>query len=143
MDGSASGSSTTKRSQFPHPYPLAPNPALKRDRRPSARGLEHLTIECVTPELDAGRYAVKRVVGDTVWVGADIFKEGHDLLAARATYKGPGDTGWSAAALRFDFDSDRWYGAFVVDRIGLWTFTVEAWTDAFGTWRAELRKKGR
>jgi starch synthase (maltosyl-transferring) len=95
----------------------------------------------VTPELDAGRYAVKRVVGDTVWVGADIFKEGHDLLAARAVYKGPADTGWSSAALRFDFDNDRWYGAFVVDRIGLWTFTVEGWTDAFGTWRAELRKK--
>ena len=142
MDGSAGTSSTTKRSQFPHPYPLAPNPALnKRDRRTSGRGLDHLTIECVTPELDAGRYAVKRVVGDTVWVGADIFKEGHDLLAARAVYKGPGDTGWSAAPLRFDFDSDRWYGAFVVDRIGLWTFTVEGWTDAFGTWRAELRKK--
>ena len=142
MDGSVSTSSTTKRSQFPHPYPLAPNPALtKRDRRTSARGLDHLTIECVTPELDAGRYAVKRVVGDTVWVGADIFKEGHDLLAARAVYKGPGDTGWSSAPLRFDFDSDRWFGAFVVDRIGVWTFTVEGWTDAFGTWRAELRKK--
>jgi starch synthase (maltosyl-transferring) len=95
----------------------------------------------VTPELDGGRYAVKRVVGDTIWVGADIFKEGHDLLAARAVYKGPGDTGWSAAPLTFDFDNDRWFGSFSVDRIGLWKFTVEGWTDVFGTWRSELRKK--
>ncbi|HEY2855703.1 MAG TPA: alpha-1,4-glucan--maltose-1-phosphate maltosyltransferase [Gemmatimonadaceae bacterium] len=128
--------------RFANPYPLAPNPAVnRRDRRSSGRGLDHLTIECVTPELDGGRYAVKRVVGDTVWIGADIFKEGHDLLAARALYKGPDDTGWRSAQLTFDFDSDRWYGSFEVDRIGLWKFTVEGWTDAFGTWRAELRKK--
>ena len=95
----------------------------------------------MTPELDGGRYAVKRVLGDTVWIGADIFKEGHDLLAARAIYKGPGDTGWSPAPLTFDFDGDRWFGSFGVDRIGLWIFTIEAWTDVFGTWRAELRKK--
>ena len=98
-------------------------------------------IECVTPELDGGRYAVKRVAGDRVWVGADIFKEGHDLLAARAIYRGPDDTGWSATQLVFDFDNDRWFGSFVVDRIGMWRFSVEAWTDAFGTWRSELRKK--
>ncbi|MGE5731776.1 MAG: maltotransferase domain-containing protein, partial [Gemmatimonas sp.] len=44
--------------------------------------MEHIVIECVTPELDGGRHPVKRVVGDTVWVGADIIKEGHDQLAA-------------------------------------------------------------
>ncbi|HEY2377797.1 MAG TPA: alpha-1,4-glucan--maltose-1-phosphate maltosyltransferase [Gemmatimonadaceae bacterium] len=98
-------------------------------------------IECVTPGLDGGLYAVKRVVGDRVWIGADIFKEGQDLLAARAIYKGPGDPGWCSSPLTFDFDNDRWFGSFVVDRLGMWRFSVEAWTDAFGTWRSELRKK--
>ena len=141
MDGNGS-SSTVSTSLFPNPYPLAPNPVVsRRDRRSPTRPLDHLTIECVSPELDGGRYAVKRVIGDTVWVGADIFKEGHDLLAARAIYKGPGDAGWSRAPLTFDFDNDRWFGSFAVDRIGMWKFTVEAWTDSFGTWRAELRKK--
>ena len=41
----------------------------------------------------------------------------------------------------YDFDTDRWYGAFPVDRIGRWTFTVEAWTDRFGTWRSDSKKK--
>src|SRR5256885_1200275 len=143
MDGSGGPSTSVSTSLFPSPYPLAPNPSVvsKRDRRLPARGLEPLTIECVAPELDGGRYAVKRVVGDTIWVSADIFKEGHDQLAARAIYKGPGDTGWSAAPLTFDYDSDRWFGSFVVDRVGPWKFTVEGWTDAFGTWRSELRKK--
>jgi starch synthase (maltosyl-transferring) len=111
------------------------------DRRARARRTEHLVIECVTPELDAGRYPVKRVIGDRVWVGADIIKEGHAQVAAQVVYRGPGDADWLAAPLQYDFDSDRWYGAFAVDRVGRWTFTIEAWTDWFVTWRSELKKK--
>ncbi|MDB4877526.1 MAG: glycosidase [Gemmatimonadetes bacterium] len=113
----------------------------KNDRRAGTRRLEFVVIECVTPELDGGRYPVKRIVGDTVSVGADIIKEGHDELTARVLYKGPGDDDWSASAMQYDFDDDRWYGAFTVDRIGQWTFTIEARTDRFSTWRSELKKK--
>ncbi len=113
----------------------------KTERRTSARRVEYLLIECVTPELDAGRYPVKRIVGDVVTVGADVIKEGHDQLAARVAYKGPGDAGWTYAPMTYEYDTDRWTGHFPVDRIGRWTFTVEAWTDRFGTWRSELRKK--
>ena len=111
------------------------------DRRARARRTEHVVIECVTPELDGGRYAVKRIVGDVVWIGADIIKEGHDQIAAQVTYRGPGDAEWSSAPLQYDFDSDRWYGAFVVDRIGQWSFSIEAWTNRFATWRSDLKKK--
>src|SRR5262245_20203073 len=104
-------------------------PERKTDRRPATRRVEYLLIECVTPELDAGRYPVKRIVGDTVTVGADIIKEGHDLVAARILYKGPGDATWSTAPLTYAYVPDRWTGEFTVDRIGRWTFTVEAWTD--------------
>jgi starch synthase (maltosyl-transferring) len=113
----------------------------KSDRRSTDRRFEHLIIECVTPELDGGRYPVKRIVGDIVTVGADIIKEGHDQIAARVLHKGPHDDNWTAAPLTFDYDTDRWYGAFPVDRIGDWTFTIEAWTDRFGTWRSGLGKK--
>jgi len=113
----------------------------RADRRTSARRLEHIIIECVTPELDGGRYPVKRIVGDTVSIGADLIKDGHDILGARALYQGPGDDDWSVAPMQFDFDSDRWYGEFRVDRIGHWKFTVEAWTDSFETWRSALKKK--
>jgi starch synthase (maltosyl-transferring) len=116
-------------------------PPKKADRRSTSRRVEYLVIECVTPELDAGRYPVKRIAGDTVAVSADILKEGHDLIAARVSYKGPGDTNWSITPMTFDYDADRWTGSFAADRIGRWTFSVEAWTDRFGTWRSELRKK--
>jgi starch synthase (maltosyl-transferring) len=103
--------------------------------------VEYAVIECVTPELDGGRHPVKRIIGDVVSVGADIIREGHDAVSARVLYKGPGDDTWSAAPMQFDFDTDRWYGAFKADRIGGWTFTVEARTDRFSTWRAELKAK--
>jgi starch synthase (maltosyl-transferring) len=113
----------------------------KPDRRTASRGLEHVTIECVTPEVDGGRYPSKRIVGDTVWIGADIFRDGHDQLAGRVLYRGPDEKDWRQTPLTFDFNSDRWYAPIVVDRIGRWTFTVEAWTDVFGTWRDGLKKK--
>jgi starch synthase (maltosyl-transferring) len=114
----------------------------KPDRRTTSRGLEHVTIECVTPEVDAGRYPAKRVVGDTVWIGADIFRDGHDQLAGRVIYRAPG-TGkeWRQVPLTFHYDTDRWYAPIVVDTIGRWVFTIEAWTDAFSTWRDGLKKK--
>ena len=116
---------------------------VKKGKRQAAAPPEfaRLAIEHVTPELDGGRFAVKRVVGDTVRVGADIFKDGHDLLAARVRYRGPADAEWRTVPMRLDPDRDRWEGAFTVDAVGDWTFGVEAWTDVFGTWRQGLRKK--
>ena len=98
-------------------------------------------IECVGPTVDFGRFPVKRIVGETFEVGADIYKDGHDLLAARIRYRGPNDTDWRYTPLTFDFNTDRWLGEFELARIGKWEFTVEAWTDVFETWRTGLEKK--
>jgi len=100
-----------------------------------------VVIECVSPELDAGRYPVKRVVGDVFEVRADILKDGHDLLSARVRYSGPTDAEWRTVPMIYDQNADEWVGGFKVDRVGKWTYTVEAWTDRFGTWRSELQKK--
>ena len=48
-----------------------------------------VVIESVTPELDGGRYPVKREVGETFVVEADMFREGHDIIAGRIVYRGP------------------------------------------------------
>ena len=113
----------------------------KTDRRSNPRRAEHIVIECITPQLDGGRHPVKRIAGDRVAVGADLIQAGHDTLGARVLYIGPSDDDWLASPMMYDYDSDRWYGAFVVDRIGRWKFTIEAWTDRFATWRSGLEKK--
>ena len=48
---------------------------------------------------------------------------------------------WREAALhRVDaqIEGVRWAGEFEVDTAGGWEYTIEAWTDRFGTWRDEL-----
>jgi len=115
-------------------------PDRPNDRRSPTRGLTHLTIECVTPELDGGRYPVKRIVGDVVRVGADVITDGHDVLAAQIVVRAPGEPAWTVP-LTYGFNDDRWVGEFTVDRVGRWHFAVEAWTDAWETWRQGFRKK--
>ena len=98
-------------------------------------GFRSVVIENVTPELDGGRYAVKREVGQTFVVEADLFKEGHDIIAARVCYRGPGDATWHTTPLTF-WDNDRWRGSFELTEIGVYTYTVEAYPDRFRSWAA-------
>ncbi|MEP6691192.1 MAG: alpha-1,4-glucan--maltose-1-phosphate maltosyltransferase [Gemmatimonadaceae bacterium] len=112
-----------------------------KQRPRSARPSHAIVLECVSPDLDAGRFAVKRVVGDRLIVGADVFKDGHDLIAARIRYRAPGENEWRYAPMTHDPTIDRWGGSLLLDTIGAWRYTVEAWTDVFGTKRSGLGKK--
>ncbi len=103
--------------------------------RPEAR----IAIENVYPELDGGRYPVKRIEGDTFEVWADLFRDGHDALRSIVKYRHE-TAAWREAPLIF-FDNDRWVARFPLDRVGLWQYTIEAWTDRFASWREEIEKK--
>jgi len=98
-------------------------------------------IENVTPQISCGRFPVKRTLGDTCRVGADIVGEGHGRVSARILVRSPGTRAWRFLPMTYDYNSDRCYGSFELDRIGRWAFTVEAWPDVFDTWRDELEKK--
>jgi starch synthase (maltosyl-transferring) len=103
-----------------------------------------IVIQYPEPVVDGGRYPAKRCAGDTVNVSVDVFRDGHDLLRAVVRYRGRGERRWREAELhRIDahLDGVRWAGRFDVDRIGRWEYTIEAWTDGFGTWRDELARK--
>src|SRR5215208_3683204 len=97
-------------------------------------------IESVTPELDGGRYPVKREVDATFVVEADLFKEGHDKIAGRVLYRAPGDEAWHATPLTF-VDNDRWRGSFELAELGCYTYTLEAYPDLYRSWAADTKKK--
>ena len=44
-------------------------------------------IENLQPLIDGGRYPIKRVVGEDLVVEADIFKDGHDVVAAALKWR--------------------------------------------------------
>jgi len=105
-----------------------------------ARAFPTAVIENLSPLIDGGRYPVRRIVGDDLFVEADIFKDGHDAVAAALKWRLVGEPRWHETAMTF-VDNDRWRGACSFYEIGLYEFTVEAWTDAFRSWRDEFKKK--
>jgi starch synthase (maltosyl-transferring) len=100
-----------------------------------------IQIEEVWPQIDCGRYPVKRSVGDEVEVWATIFRDGHDLLGAAILHRAPGSSSWQETPMEKVDQPDRWTGSFHVDRCGCWEFTIEAWVDRIASWRDELRRK--
>ncbi|MGH7030406.1 MAG: alpha-1,4-glucan--maltose-1-phosphate maltosyltransferase, partial [Stellaceae bacterium] len=117
------------------PAPAEPAAAMHPLWQPEAR----IAIEEVYPELDGGRYPVKRIVGEIFEVWADLFRDGHDQLRAIVKYRHEG-AAWRETPLAF-YDNDRWVARFRLDRVGLWRYTIEAWTDRFASWREEVEKK--
>jgi starch synthase (maltosyl-transferring) len=88
---------------------------------------------------------VKRTVGETVRVTADVFADGHDLLAgvlksrhAAAGVDRPAD--WQEAPL-VALGNDEWGAAFQVTELGTYEYTVEAWVDRYSTWLHGLQAK--
>jgi starch synthase (maltosyl-transferring) len=105
---------------------------------PSRRS--RILIEDVQPELNAGRFPVKRIVGDTLAVWADILRDGHDRLTAVVRYRPASTPAWREAPMRL-FDNDRWVGYVPLAENTRYYYTIQAWTDRFGSWRAGVQKK--
>jgi starch synthase (maltosyl-transferring) len=103
-------------------------------------GRKRVVIEHVEPEIDGGRFPIKRVVGEKVVVQADIFADGHDSVSARLLYREEGDDEWNEVPMSF-IESDRWMGDFTVEKLGIYLYTILGWVDHFNTWQKDLKKK--
>jgi starch synthase (maltosyl-transferring) len=105
-----------------------------------ARPLHRVCIESVEPEIDYGRFPIKRTIGEEVRVTADIFADGHDHLGAALLYRAVNSPTWIETEMRL-LVNDRWEGRFKVDSLGRYQYTVVAWVDEFATWSADLQKR--
>jgi starch synthase (maltosyl-transferring) len=103
-------------------------------------GRNRVVIENLEPELNCGRFPIKRIVGDIVEVQADIFADGHEEVEARLLWKFEGDGDWQVVPMDF-LGNDRWRGKFPVKRVGRFVYTVAATVDRFATWRHDLEKR--
>jgi starch synthase (maltosyl-transferring) len=115
--------------------------------------LARIVIDDVRPRTPSGVFPPKAVVREAVRVSADVFRDGHDLLAGRVRWRptgappsdGPGAVaaghgGWQEAPL-VDVGNDRWEAVLRPELVGPHEFVVEAWTDRFATWRRDVRAK--
>jgi len=103
-------------------------------------GRRRVVIEAVAPQIDAGRFPVKRTVGEALEVQADIFVDGHDRIAARLLWRRHGAQHWDEAVMG-PLDNDRWTGTCTATGAGRWEYTLCAWVDHFGTWLHDLQRR--
>lgn len=108
------------------------------DRRPAAP--YRVVIENLQPLVDGGRHAVKRTVGDTLRVTADVFCDGHDVVRAHLMHRPAGAREWAAVPME-PLPNDAWQASFTLAGPGFHEFTVQAWSDPFATWRRDLERR--
>src|SRR5262245_56058187 len=141
----------TPRTRKPRPQPAAHDASTLPDRL-----ARRVIIEHVKPEIDAGRFPIKRTPGERVHVTAAIHADGHDVLAASLWYRHvdhDGETvstpvpatfdaaaGWQEAVM-VPLGNDEWSGSFTVGGLGGAEYTIEAWVDTFASWRRGLAAK--
>ena len=99
-----------------------------------------VVIENLTPCIDGGRFAVKRVIGESLCVEADIFADGHDAVSCALLHRPAADSDWRRVAMS-PLGNDRWRAQFEVPALGCHLYTVCGWVDHLKTWRGDLAKK--
>ena len=92
-----------------------------------------IVIVGARPRTTTGRYPAKAVIGHPTTVSADIFRDGHDILAGRVRWRPKGESKWRPAPMA-EVNNDLWTGTIEPTDLGLHQFVVEAWTDRFATW---------
>jgi starch synthase (maltosyl-transferring) len=101
-----------------------------------------IIIQEVAPQVDDGRYPIKREVGDLLEVSATIFRDGHDKLCAVLLWRRLDETEWRETPMALvNPGLDRWTGRVVLTENTTYVYTVEAWTDAYESWCLEVEKK--
>jgi starch synthase (maltosyl-transferring) len=103
-------------------------------------GRRRVVIERVTPEVDGGRFAVKRTVGDELVVEADAFADGHDEIRVVLRYHAQDAADWQELEMEH-VNNDRWRASVLLEVVGRQRYTVVGWADRFRTWRHDLEKR--
>jgi starch synthase (maltosyl-transferring) len=105
-------------------------------------GRQRVIIESASPEVDGGAFPAKRVIGDIVAAEADIFADGHDVIAAVVLHRAGSESNRKWREVRMHpLANDRWRAEFPVEALGFHRFTFEGWIDHFLTWHRDLRKR--
>ena len=116
-------------------------PRRREETLETGQARKRVVIEGVKPEIDGGRFPIKRTVGDRLRVEADIVTDGHDVIAAQLLFRREQDADWQAASMQ-PLVNDRWQGEFQVQELGRYRYALQAWVDSVPYLAAGPQKKG-
>lgn len=109
-------------------------------QHPDIDGRQRVVVQRVTPEVDGGRFPIKRTIGEAVCVEAEAFADGHDQVRCSLRFRHEGETDWTEIAMT-PLGNDRWRGHFTVEELGRYQYGVMAWVDHFRSWRHDLARR--
>ena len=101
-----------------------------------------IPVTDVWPVVESGRTPAKAVVGEHVPVRATVFREGHGSLGVEVVLRDPAGRERSRTRMQdLGTGVDIWGAEITTDAQGLWSFSIEAWDDPWGTWwhRASIK----
>ena len=107
---------------------------------PSGIRLPTVVISNLSPLVEEGRYPTKRVVGESLRVEADIFKEGHDQTVAVLGRRRTGEELWAEIPMHH-VDNDRWAAELSFSETGDYEIAITAWADDFLTWLHDFERR--
>jgi starch synthase (maltosyl-transferring) len=122
--------------------PVTQRSQRRREALKTASEASRIVIDAMAPVVDGGRFAAKRLVGERIFVAADIFTDGHGAIAADLIWRAADERDWRRVSMQLDVN-DRWHAAFVPGRVGRHYFTIEAWSDDFAALRRDIEIKQR
>ena len=96
-------------------------------------GRRRVVIENVQPEIDAGRFPIKRVIGQSVDVEADVFTDSQDALVCWLRYRHEKEISWREVAM-LSVGGDRWRASFPITELGQYFYSITARIDDFFSW---------
>ncbi|WP_031527356.1 alpha-1,4-glucan--maltose-1-phosphate maltosyltransferase [Dyadobacter crusticola] len=103
-------------------------------------GRKRVVITNVSPQVEAGKYPARRAIGESIDFSADVFGDGHDVVAAAVIYKHETEENWNEVLMQFT-GNDHWEATWSPDKEGIYQYRFTGWIDHFTTWKKGLVKK--
>jgi starch synthase (maltosyl-transferring) len=117
-------------------------PIVNKKKSSPDCGAARIAIENIAPKIEDGQFPVRRIVGETLTVEADILADGHDKIAAEVIFKPVSDSKWQSRLME-NLGNDRWQAKIPLQRLGRYSYAIRAWRDTFATFADEVTKKSQ
>lgn len=97
-------------------------------------------IDRVLPDIDHGKFAVKRYLDEEIEIIAHLLVHGHELPKGRLLVRHESEEEFQSFHL-WPKGNDEWAATFMPEKLGTYHCRIEAALDRFGSWKSDTLKK--
>ncbi|MCR9153330.1 MAG: DUF3416 domain-containing protein [Bacteroidetes bacterium] len=101
------------------------------------KGRHRVIISTISPSINNGQYALKRVLGEAVDLNCLLYADGHDVIRGRVLWKHSDQQTWQHTDL-VEGEEDAFSATIHFNEIGAFEYKVQAWVDHGLTWLERL-----